>query len=190
MNRVSSHPILDPFEDRKELSFRFDGSEMVGYEGEMLSSALFANGVTRFSIHQKGSAPQGIFCANGQCSQCTVIVDGRALKSCATPLAEGMDVRTLEGLPELPVFPNPRSVPGSAGGSVHGPDSSPRRISTDVLVVGGGPSGLGAAKELAALGLSVLIADDKERLGGKLLLQTHKFFGSEKDCYAGSAASR
>ena len=56
----------------------------------------------------------------------------------------------------------------------------------DVLVVGGGPAGLGAAKELAALGLSVAIADDKESLGGKLVLQTHKFFGSEADCYAGT----
>jgi len=45
---------------------------------------------------------------------------------------------------------------------------------------------MGAAKELAALGLSILIADDKASLGGKLLLQTHKFFGSEADCYAGT----
>ena len=32
----------------------------------------------------------------------------------------------------------------------------------------------------------MVIADDKESLGGKLLLQTHKFFGSERDCYAGT----
>jgi NADPH-dependent 2,4-dienoyl-CoA reductase/sulfur reductase-like enzyme/Pyruvate/2-oxoacid:ferredoxin oxidoreductase delta subunit len=85
-----------------------------------------------------------------------------------------MDLRTLDGLPVLPF---------SSGAAAAGPV---RRIAVDVLVVGGGPSGLGAAKELAALGLSVLIADDKEGLGGKLLLQTHKFFGSERDCYAGT----
>jgi NADPH-dependent 2,4-dienoyl-CoA reductase/sulfur reductase-like enzyme/ferredoxin len=176
MRRVSSHPILGPLEEKRELRFRFDGREMAGYEGEMLASALFANGITTFSLHTKGRAPQGIFCANGQCSQCQVLVDGRPIKSCETPLAEAMDVRTLDGLPELPPraqSPNPER------------ESRPGRVSADVLVVGAGPSGLGAAKELAALGFSVLLADDKASLGGKLVLQTHKFFGSEEDCYAG-----
>ena len=31
-----------------------------------------------------------------------------------------------------------------------------------------------------------MLADDKAELGGKLVLQTHKFFGSEEDCYAGT----
>ena len=31
-----------------------------------------------------------------------------------------------------------------------------------------------------------LLVDDKDRLGGKLVLQTHKFFGSIEDCYAGT----
>jgi NADPH-dependent 2,4-dienoyl-CoA reductase/sulfur reductase-like enzyme/Pyruvate/2-oxoacid:ferredoxin oxidoreductase delta subunit len=84
-----------------------------------------------------------------------------------------MDLRTLDGLPIL--------TSGAPAASA----AAQRRIAVDVLVVGGGPSGLGAAKELAVLGLSVAIADDKESLGGKLLLQTHKFFGSERDCYAG-----
>jgi len=147
---------------------------MAGLEGEMISSALFANGITRFSIHAKGDAPQGIFCANGQCSQCSLLVDGLARKSCVTPLAAGMELATIRGFPPLP--PSGRAVEPGA----------PRRLAVDVLVVGGGPSGMGAAKELAALGLSVAIADDKEKLGGKLLLQTHKFFGSEGDCYAGT----
>jgi sarcosine oxidase, subunit alpha len=174
MRRINEHPVLDPPEARREIAFRFDGVDMIGYEGEMISSALFANGITRFSIHKKGAAPQGIFCANGQCSQCTIIIDGFPAKSCVTPLAAGMNLKTLDGLPVLPL---------ASGAAAAGPV---RRIAVDVLVVGGGPSGLGAAKELAALGLSVAVADDKESLGGKLLLQTHKFFGSERDCYAGT----
>ena len=177
MRRILDHPVLNALETRREVAFSFDGADMVGYEGEMLSSALFANGVTRFSLHPKDAAPQGIFCANGQCSQCTVLIDGLALKSCVTALAEGMELRTLEGLPVLA----PSSVPALTSFV-----PAPRRVATDVLVVGGGPAGMGAAKELAALGLSILIADDKASLGGKLLLQTHKFFGSEADCYAGT----
>jgi len=156
------------------VSFSFDGTEMRGFEGEMIASALFANGITRFSKHAKDGAPQGIFCANGQCAQCTVLVDGIPRKACITALAAGLDLRTLDGLPVLPALD---AAPAPAG---------KRLLSADVLVIGGGPSGLGAASELAKQGFSVIVADDKASLGGKLVLQTHKFFGSEEDCYAGT----
>ena len=174
MRRVIRHPVVAIPEGRREVHFSFDGVGMAGFEGEAISSALFANGVTRFSVHPKGGAPQGIFCANGQCSQCTVIVDGLPRKACITALREGMDLRAMDGLPILPAADGPLA-------------STEKRVtSTDVLVVGGGPSGLGAAAELAKLGFHVVIADDKASLGGKLVLQTHKFFGSEQDCYAGT----
>lgn len=152
---------------------------MSGFAGEMLSSALFANGVRQFSEHPKGDfsgnkAPQGIFCANGQCSQCSVIVDGVVLKACITPLCQGMDVRTVRGFPELPQDDKPLEA------------KLIETITTEVLVIGGGPSGLSAAAELAERGFDVIVADDKAELGGKLVLQTHKFFGSEEDAYAGT----
>ena len=31
-----------------------------------------------------------------------------------------------------------------------------------------------------------MLVDDKDRLGGKLVLQTHKFFGSVEDSFAGT----
>ncbi len=174
MNRITSHPIVSPPDGRREVGFSFDGQIHRGYEGEAISSALAAAGVSALSSHAKDGAPQGIFCANGQCSQCTIIVDGLARKACVTPLAEGMDLRGLKGLPRLP---EASAAFGGAG---------KRRICADVLVVGGGPAGLAATVELAKLGLSVVLADDKASLGGKLVLQTHKFFGSEADCYAGT----
>jgi sarcosine oxidase, subunit alpha len=173
MRRIGEHPVLEAPAAKPQAKFSFDGADMIGLEGEAISAALFANGVTRFSEHKRDGAPQGIFCANGQCAQCTVLVDGYPAKACVTPLRSGMSIATLRGSPALPW----------AGALAAG--APLRSVQTDVLVVGGGPAGMGAAMELAELGLSVILADDKESLGGKLLLQTHKFFGSESDCYAG-----
>jgi len=174
MNRITSHPVIDAPGPRTEASFAFDGEAMTGYEGEAVSSALFANGVKRFSEHRKGGAPQGIFCANGQCSQCNVLVDGVVRKACVTALRADMDVRTVHGVPAL------------KADDEAAPEKRVETLRAEVLVIGGGPSGLAAAAELAERGFNVVIADDKETLGGKLVLQTHKFFGSEEDCYAGT----
>ncbi|MGB9724021.1 MAG: FAD-dependent oxidoreductase, partial [Chloroflexia bacterium] len=52
--------------------------------------------------------------------------------------------------------------------------------------IGGGPAGLSAAIELGRRGIETLLVDDKHRLGGKLVLQTHRFFGSTEAVYAGT----
>lgn len=174
MTRIGKHPVLDVPQDRKEVEFYFDGQKMVGYEGEAVSSALFANGIRRFSVHKRGNTPQGIFCANGQCSQCTVIIDGFPQKSCITPLRAGMKIETMIGVPKIVEDDRPLGK------------YERRNEVCDVLVIGGGPSGLTSTIELAKLGFKVILVDDKAKLGGKLLLQTHKFFGSEQDCFAGT----
>lgn len=60
---------------------------------------------------------------------------------------------------------------------------------TEILVVGGGPAGLCAAIEAVKAGAKVMIVDDGLKLGGQLIKQTHKFFGS-KDEYAGTRGFR
>ncbi|MBU1093565.1 MAG: NAD(P)/FAD-dependent oxidoreductase [Firmicutes bacterium] len=53
----------------------------------------------------------------------------------------------------------------------------------DLIIIGGGPSGLCAAKTALEAGISVLIIERSPHVGGQLIKQTHKFFGS-KDQYA------
>jgi sarcosine oxidase subunit alpha len=60
-----------------------------------------------------------------------------------------------------------------------------KNISTGILVVGGGAAGLSAASEAASCGADVLIAESDLQLGGQLIKQTHKFFGSREE-YAGT----
>ena len=174
MDRVLRHPVLDVPGPGPTVEFTFDGRPITARPSEPISSALIANGIHIFGRHERDGAPQGIFCANGQCAQCLVVVDGRPVKACLTPVRSGMVVRSTVGYPELA----PDDAPVSLVPRVD-------EVRTEVLIVGGGPAGLEAARELAARGLDVTICDDKPTLGGKLSLQTHNFFGSVADCHAG-----
>jgi sarcosine oxidase subunit alpha len=171
--RIQKHPILNIPEKRK-IPFYWNKQKLEADEGEVISSALFANGIHVFGHHVKDGSPQGIFCANGQCAQCAVIANGIPVKSCMTKIEENMIVESIEGLPELP-----KVMDGFQFSDI-------KEFETDVLIVGGGPAGLSAALQLGERGIEALIVDDKDRLGGKLVLQTHKFFGSIDDCYAGT----
>ncbi len=171
--RLSEHPIL-PVPEIDEISFYWNKTLLKARKDEMISSALIANGISVFGHHHKDGTAQGIFCANGQCAKCTVIANGIPVKSCMTKVLPNMIVESAEGLPKLPE-------------DVAVPEFKPlEEIETDVLIIGGGPSGLAAAIQLGNHGISALLIDDKHELGGKLVLQTHKFFGSEEDSRAGT----
>jgi len=58
-------------------------------------------------------------------------------------------------------------------------------LKTDIAVVGAGPAGLNAAISAASVGANVLLLDRDHVVGGQLIKQTHKFFGS-KEQYAGT----
>jgi len=53
-------------------------------------------------------------------------------------------------------------------------------IEKDLIIIGGGPAGLCAAKTAMEANAKVLIIERSQKLGGQLVKQTHKFFGSEK----------
>lgn len=172
-NRIKEHPIL-PVPQRNSFTFYWQGQTLSAYEGETIASALFANNVKVFGHHHKDGSPLGIFCANGQCSQCMVIADGKPVKACMEAVCSEMKVFPNEGHPELPQVNTQ-------------PDFNPvPEIKVPVLIIGGGPAGLSAAIELGKNGVQTLLVDDKHRLGGKLVLQTHRFFGSANAVYAGT----
>ncbi|KKM54166.1 hypothetical protein LCGC14_1553700, partial [marine sediment metagenome] len=172
MENITKHPILE-IPDKKKIKFKFDGKLLYGFEGMVISSALFLNKIRIFGHHKKDGSPQGLFCSNGQCSQCNVIVNGIPVKACMTPLKVGMIVESCNGLPELPAKDDPVDVGDS------------EIIEIEVLIIGAGPAGLSATKILGEYKLKIILVDDKDRLGGKLVLQTHKFFGSQEEVYAG-----
>ncbi|MDR3670868.1 MAG: FAD-dependent oxidoreductase [Holophaga sp.] len=184
--RIKEHPILAVPPD-PTVRFTWQGKALLAREGETIASALFANGIRVFGHHFKDGAPQGIFCANGQCAQCSVIADGLSVKSCMVPVREGMAVGPLDGKSQLPEVP----LDSWQGMPCREDEKAVRfrdieTLDVECLILGGGPAGLSAAIELAKAGVGVILVDDKASLGGKLVLQTHKFFGSIDACHAGT----
>ncbi len=171
--RIKQHPIL-AIPEPEIIEFFWQDEPLTAHEGETIAAALIANGIHIFGHHHKDGSPLGIFCANGQCSQCMVIADGKPLKSCMELVTRGMRVYPNDGHPHLPEV---NKVPGL---------KPIPEVNIPVLIIGGGPAGLSAAIELGKLGVDVILVDDKHRLGGKLVLQTHRFFGSSKAVYAGT----
>ncbi len=172
-SRVTGHPVLADPAPLPSVTVFWQERLLHARQGEVISSALMAAGVDVFGRHPRDGAPLGLFCANGQCASCVVIADGVAVKACMTPVSDGMHLRPADSLPELPVDDEPAEL------------GTTRVRPVDVLVMGAGPAGLAAAIELGAAGVDTLLVDDKDRPGGKLVLQTHKFFGSHRLTGAG-----
>jgi len=171
--RLQKHPIL-PALPAHEIQFYWKDHPLQARLGETIAAALFANGIRVFGHHPKDHSPQGLFCANGQCSQCMVLDEDRPVKACMEVVKAGHHIYPLDGLPQLPHEDHPSAF------------QNIQEITTKALILGGGPAGLSAAIELGQAGIDCILIDDKQHLGGKLVLQTHRFFGSTEAVFAGT----
>ncbi len=92
MRRIESHPVLT-FPQKRKVRFIFEGQELEGFEGEPIASALVANGILVFRESIRLHRPRGFFCAIGNCSSCFMVVNDKPnVRTCVTPLEEGMSV--------------------------------------------------------------------------------------------------
>ncbi|ADK81937.1 (2Fe-2S)-binding protein [Sediminispirochaeta smaragdinae] len=98
MKRIVHHPILGEMEEKAMVTIIVDGKRIKALEGEPIAAALLAAGISVFRHTKKGS-PRSIFCGIGQCTDCSMIVNGVPnVRTCVTPVAEGMVVETQEGV--------------------------------------------------------------------------------------------
>ena len=129
MSRIEEHPVLT-FRKGRKVTFRFNGREIEGYEGESVAAALHAAGVRKLHESEVKHRPRGLFCAIGNCSSCLMRVDGRDnVRICVEPLREGM---TVEEQNRKAVM-DPERFPRA------GELRKQEEAVTDVLVIGGGP---------------------------------------------------
>ncbi|MBS3782754.1 MAG: FAD-dependent oxidoreductase [Candidatus Thermoplasmatota archaeon] len=166
--RIFEHPILD-FDRGYEFYFDFEGKKIKAYEGETIASALYADGLRKFTESKKLERPRGFFCAIGKCSSCLMSVDGRPnIRTCVTLAEEGMEVERHGPKAEFP-----QTDVGRGG--------ERKKEEIEIAVIGGGPAGLMASIVAARNGSEVHLFDEGDDLGGQLVKQTHQFFGSHQE---------
>lgn len=167
--RLWEHPILD-FERGKLVYINLNGKKIKAFDGETVIAALYASGIKTYSKSVKYGRPRGFFCGIGKCSSCLMRVNGIPhTRICVTPVENGMKIEYEKGRGEPP-----------AESEV---EVEREKVDMDLVVVGGGPAGLSAAITADSLGVDTFIIDENPKLGGQLIKQTHKFFGS-KSTYA------
>jgi sarcosine oxidase subunit alpha len=185
--------------DQPGVRFTFEGREITARPGQSIAGALHAAGVSVLSWSSKYRRPRGYRCGTGACPGCTLKVDGNpGVVGCMTPVRGGERVERIRPwLRWLPADRFGALVPAGFQGSrlLRGrrvwrlaepllrrlagvapvAAASPSRIgayaevSVDLLVVGGGRSGLATARDAAAQGQRVLLVERDYRLGGRLL---------------------
>lgn len=166
-NRIATHPIL-AWSRGTPVHVTYDGQQIPAYPQETVAMALYASGVKQYSTSSRFYHPRGMFCAIGKCSSCMMRVDGMPnTRTCVLQVRDGMQVETQEGDGRFP--------------DVQAPMGGVAEKDAEVLVIGGGPAGLEAALWAAKAGARVTLLDQNPQLGGQLIKQTHKFFGSAKE---------
>ncbi|GGI77507.1 sarcosine oxidase subunit alpha family protein [Pseudarthrobacter scleromae] len=150
----------------RTISWRFtvDGEEFTGHPGDTLASALIANGRINAGNSLYEDRPRGIMSAGVEESNAMVKIAARfpgdvaesMLPATTVTLVDGLKAELLSGLGKL----DPEEDRA---------EYDKKYVHTDVLVVGGGPGGLAAAREAVRTGARVMLLDDQPELGGSLL---------------------
>lgn len=161
---TATHPFRLPDRGRirrdQPLRFRFDGIEYQGYRGDTLASALLAHGVHQAATSVRLGRPRGILTAGVEEPNAVVQIEAPfpepMLPATTIELYDGLVASSLPGQGRLATAPDPARYD-----AVH--------AHCDLLVVGAGPAGLGAATAAARSGARVILADDLPEPGGSLL---------------------
>ena len=185
--------------DDPGIRFTFEGRDLLAQPGQSIAGALHSAGISVLSWSPKYRRPRGYRCGTGTCPGCTMQVDGRpGVLTCMTQPRGGERVeRVRPWMRWLPADRFGALVPAGFEGSrllgrrrvwaVAEPllrrlaGVAPVAASSvpllggyseaefDLLVVGGGRSGLEMARDAAAIGKQVLLVERDWASGGRLL---------------------
>jgi len=97
--RIENHVIFNCDHTGISVEIIVDGKTVAAFEGEPILASLLAAGIKINRYTVKRQEPRGLFCGIGQCTDCAMIVDGKAnVRTCITPVKAGMIIKTQKGL--------------------------------------------------------------------------------------------
>jgi sarcosine oxidase, subunit alpha len=138
------------------VTFRFDGTEYEGFEGDTLASALLANGVSGGFRSPILGRPRGIMTAGPEEPNAFVEVSeprfDPIVAATMVELADGLVAVPRAGVGRLPTV-------GVATAAIEH-----RHVHVETLVIGGGSSGRAAASAAASRGDRVILVDERHRV--------------------------
>lgn len=144
----------------RPLRFTWDGTPLVGFAGDSLASALLGAGADVIGRSVSLGRPRGITSAGfEEASGFGQVVSGGApeplVRLSAQTLYEGLAAES-------------RNTRGVLASSLDRGRFDKRHVHCDVLVVGGGPTGLAAAVTTAQSGARTILVEADPQLGGAL----------------------
>ncbi len=141
----------------RPLTFRFDGAEYEGFEGDTLASALLANGIIAGFTSPLLDRPRGVMTAGPEEPNAFVEISepwfDAIVAATMVELVDGLVADQRAGVGRLPDAAEVPSV-----------DAAHRHAHVETLVVGGGPAGRKAAVAAAKRGDRVMLVDECHRI--------------------------
>jgi glycine/D-amino acid oxidase-like deaminating enzyme/thioredoxin reductase/Fe-S-cluster-containing hydrogenase component 2/ferredoxin len=166
MNRITNHPILD-VNLNQTVQFEFQGKRITGEKGFTIAAALHQAGYPVHS-HSLRDRNRSLECGIGKCGACEMLVDGQIKRICITKVD---DVKVVNEIPKdytPPVILNTNNKQTTV-------------YKTEIVIIGAGPAGLAAREVLNQHGVSNIVVDNNDKIGGQFTMQTHQFFFFEKE---------
>lgn len=150
----------------KSVTLYYEGRPVPSRPGISVAASLAEAGIAALRTAAEGD--RGLFCGMGVCGECSMIIDGQTSQlSCMVMAAEGMQVRRQPARVPVETETVPAPIPEG-------------ELIPELLVVGGGPAGLAAALSAARAGVSVVLVDERAKLGGQYYKQPPNFETDER----------
>jgi sarcosine oxidase subunit alpha len=167
---VSRLPRGGRIDRNQPLDFTFNGQPLTGCAGDTLASALLANDVRVVARSIMHDRPRGVFSAGIEEPNALVQIGSETmLRATQVELHDGLAATGLNG--------KGRAIAGTDAGRF-----DKVYAHSEVLVIGGGGAGLRAALEAGRRGDRVILMDEQQEFGGRLL-------NAEDDAWARSTVA-